>query len=32
VVKDAVVIGIAMFGFLLVLWLHKFLFGRAVFL
>ena len=32
VVKDAIVVGIAMFGFLLVLWLHKFLFGRAVFL
>ena len=32
VVKDAVVVGIAMLGFLLVLWLHKFLFGRAVFL
>ncbi len=32
VVKDAIVIGIAMFGFLLLLWLHKPLFGRAVFL
>ncbi len=32
VVKDAIVVGIAMLGFLLVLWLHKFLFGRAVFL
>jgi uncharacterized membrane protein len=32
VVKDAIVIGIAMFGFLLLLWLHKLLFGRAVFL
>ena len=32
VVKDVVVVGIAMLGFLLVLWLHKFLFGRAVFL
>ena len=32
VVKDAIVIGIAMFGFLLLLWLHKTLFGRAVFL
>jgi uncharacterized membrane protein len=32
VVKDAIVIGIAMLGWLLVLWLHKFLFGRAVFL
>jgi len=32
VVKDVIVIGIAMFGFLLLLWLHKFLFGRAVFL
>ncbi|RKZ70038.1 MAG: NnrU family protein [Gammaproteobacteria bacterium] len=32
VVKDAIVIGIATFGWLLVLWLHKFLFGRAVFL
>ncbi len=32
VVKDAIVIGIAMFGFLLLLWLHKVLFGRAVFL
>lgn len=32
VVKDAIVIGIAMLGFLLLLWLHKFLFGRAVFL
>ena len=32
VVKDAIVVGIAMFGFLLVLWMHKFLFGRAVFL
>ena len=31
VVKDAIVVGIAMFGFLLVLWMHKFLFGRAVF-
>ncbi len=31
-VKDAIVIGIAMFGFLLLLWLHKPLFGRAVFL
>ena len=32
VVKDAIVIGIAMFGFLLLLWLHKSLFGQAVFL
>ena len=32
VVKDAIVIGIAMLGFLLLLWLHKPLFGRAVFL
>jgi len=32
VVKDAIVIGIATFGFLLLLWLHKPLFGRAVFL
>ncbi len=32
VIKDAIVIGIAMFGFLLLLWLHKPLFGRAVFL
>jgi uncharacterized membrane protein len=32
VVKDAIVVGIAMLGFLLVLWLHKFLFARAVFL
>ena len=32
VVKDAIVIGIAMFGFLLLLWMHKLLFGRAVFL
>lgn len=32
VVKDAIVIGIATLGWLLVLWLHKFLFGRAVFL
>jgi len=32
VVKDAIVIGIAMLGFLLMLWLHKLLFGRAVFL
>ena len=32
VVKDAIVIGIAMLGFLLLLWLHKTLFGRAVFL
>jgi len=32
VVKDAIVIGIAMLGFLLLLWLHKFLFGRAVFI
>ena len=32
VVKDAIVIGIAMFGFLIMLWLHKILFGRAVFL
>jgi len=32
VVKDAIVIGIAMSGFLLFLWLHKLLFGRAVFL
>ena len=31
-VKDAIVIGIAMLGFLLLLWLHKPLFGRAVFL
>jgi len=31
-VKDAIVIGIAMLGFLLLLWLHKLLFGRAVFL
>ncbi len=29
--KDAIVIGIAMFGFILLLWSHKFLFGRAVF-
>lgn len=32
VLKDAIVIGIAISGFLLVLWLHKLLFGRAVFL
>ncbi len=32
VVKAAIVIGIAMLGFLLLLWLHKPLFGRAVFL
>lgn len=32
VVKDAIVVGIAMFGFLLLLWMHKILFGRAVFL
>ncbi|MEE9161048.1 MAG: NnrU family protein [Gammaproteobacteria bacterium] len=32
VVKDAIVIGIAMSGFLLLLWMHKALFGRAVFL
>ncbi len=32
VVKDVIVIGIAMFGFLLLLWSHKLLFGRAVFL
>jgi uncharacterized membrane protein len=32
VVKDAIVVGIAMLGWLLILWLHKFLFGRAVFL
>ena len=32
VVKDAIVVGIAMFGFLLLLWMHKLLFGRAVFL
>jgi len=31
-VKDAIVIGIAGLGFLLLLWLHKPLFGRAVFL
>ena len=30
--KDAIVFGIAMLGFLLLLWLHKPLFGRAVFL
>ena len=32
VVKDAIVVGIAMLGFLLLMWLHKLLFGRAVFL
>lgn len=32
VVKDAIVIGIAMFGLLFLMWLHKPLFGRAVFL
>ncbi len=32
VVKDAIVVGIAMLGFLLLLWLHKLLFGRAAFL
>jgi uncharacterized membrane protein len=32
VVKDAIVVGIAMSGFLLLLWMHKLLFGRAVFL
>lgn len=32
VVKDAIVIGIGMLGFLLLLWLHEILFGRAVFL
>ena len=32
VVKDAVVIGIAILGFILLLWLHELLFGRAVFL
>jgi len=32
VIKDAIVVGIAISGFLLVLWLHKLLFGRAVFL
>ena len=32
VVKDAIVVGVAMLGFLLVLWMHKFLFGRAIFL
>ena len=31
-VKDTIVIGIAMLGLLLLLWLHKPLFGRAVFL
>lgn len=32
VVKDGIVIGIAIVGFLILLWLHKPLFGRAVFL
>ena len=32
VVKDGIVIGIAIVGFLILLWLHKALFGRAVFL
>ena len=32
VVKDGIVIGIAMVGFLILFWLHKLLFGRAVFL
>jgi len=32
VVKDGIVIGIAMVGFIILLWLHKLLFGRAVFL
>ena len=32
VVKDAIVVGIGILGCLLVLWMHKFLFGRAVFL
>ena len=32
VVKDAIVIGIAIPGFILLLWLHELLFGRAVFL
>ena len=32
VVKDAIVVDVAMLGWLLILWLHKFLFGRAVFL
>ena len=32
VVKDGIVIGIALVGFLILFWLHKLLFGRAVFL
>ena len=32
VVKDGIVIGIAIVGFLILFWLHKLLFGRAVFL
>ncbi|MEE9160218.1 MAG: NnrU family protein, partial [Gammaproteobacteria bacterium] len=32
VVKDGIVIGVAMVGFLILFWLHKPLFGRAVFL
>jgi uncharacterized membrane protein len=32
VVKDGIVIGIAIVGFLILLWLHKPLFGREVFL
>ena len=32
VLKDGIVIGIAVLGFLILLWLHKPLFGRAVFI
>jgi len=31
-VKDGIVIGVAMVGFLILFWLHKPLFGRAIFL
>ena len=32
IVKDGIVIGVAMVGFLILFWLHKPLFGRAIFL